>query len=122
MINLWGLALVTPLGVWQALKFDFTSVTPALWALLVFYALAGSVWSVRLWMRGLTCVPASSAGVFSVMLPASAALIGVLFLGERFGSAYAAALVLALVGLLSATWPQRPMLDTPRQGPPQDTG
>jgi drug/metabolite transporter (DMT)-like permease len=105
LINLWGLALVTPLGLWQALKFDFSSVTPALWALLVFYALAASVWSVWLWMRGLIQVPASRAGVFAVMLPVSAALVGVLFLGEQFGGVHAAALMLALLGLLLATWP-----------------
>jgi len=62
---------------------------------------------VWLWMRGLTHVPATQAGVFAVMLPLSAALVGVLLLGERFGVAHAAALVLALVGLLLATWPDR---------------
>ena len=107
LINLWGLALVTPFGVWQAWRFDFAAVTPPTWSLLVFYALAASMWSVWLWMRGLTHVPATQAGVFTVMLPLSAALVGVLLLGERFGVAHAAALVLALAGLLLATWPDR---------------
>jgi drug/metabolite transporter (DMT)-like permease len=118
LINLWGLALVTPFGVWQALRFDFTAVTPAMWGLLVFYALAASVWSVWLWMRGLVHVPASRAGVFTVMLPVSAALVGVLFLGERFGAAHAAALALALLGLLLATWPERGQVAALPLGPP----
>ncbi len=118
LINLWGLALVTPFGVWQALRFDFTAVTPAIWGLLVFYALAASVWSVWLWMRGLIHVPASRAGVFTVMLPVAAALVGVLFLGERFGAAHAAALALALLGLLLATWPERGQAQSLPLAPP----
>jgi drug/metabolite transporter (DMT)-like permease len=105
LINLWGLALVTPFGLWQALRFDFASVAPPLWALLVFYSLAASMVTVWLWMQGLRHVPAPQAGVFSVMLPVSAALVGVLFLGEPFGSGHAAAFALALAGLLLATWP-----------------
>jgi drug/metabolite transporter (DMT)-like permease len=42
-----------------------------------------------------------------VMLPVSAALVGVLVLGESFGPAHLVALALALAGLLLATWPQR---------------
>ena len=82
LINLWGLALVTPLGVWQALRFDFGSVPPATWGLLVFYALAASVVTVWLWMQGLRQVPAPQAGVFSVLLPVSATAVGVVLLGE----------------------------------------
>jgi drug/metabolite transporter (DMT)-like permease len=106
LINLWGLALVTPLGLWQALRFDFATVAPGLWSLLVFYALAASMWSVWLWMRGLMSVPATQAGVFAVLLPVSAALVGVVVLGEAFTATHAAAMVLALAGLLLATWPE----------------
>lgn len=105
LINLWGLALVTPLGVWQASQFDFSSVALPSWGLLLFYALAASVVTVWLWMLGLQRVPAQRAGVFSVLLPISACAVGVLFLGEPLGLAQALALALALLGLLLATWP-----------------
>jgi drug/metabolite transporter (DMT)-like permease len=108
LINLWGLALVTPLGVWQALRFDFGAVAPSSWALLVFYALAASVVSVWLWMRGLRQVPSSQAGMFAVLLPITAAAVGVLLLGEPFGGGHAAAFSLALAGLLLAAWPSAP--------------
>lgn len=103
IVNLWGLALVTPLGVWMALSFDFGAVTPALWGLLLFYALAASVVTVWLWMTGLRHVPAAAAGVYSVMLPVSAAAVGVLVLGEPFGNAHGIAFVLALAGVVLAT-------------------
>jgi drug/metabolite transporter (DMT)-like permease len=107
LINLWGLTLVTPLGLWQALRFDFGAVPADTWALLVFYALAASMATVWLWMKGLAHVPAPQAGVFTVFLPITAAAVGVGFLGEPFGTGHAVALVMALAGLLLATWPGR---------------
>lgn len=105
LVNLWGLALVTPLGLWQAMRFDFGSVAVPLWTLLLFYSLAASMVTVWLWMTGLKHVQASSAGVFTVFLPVSTALVGVLFLGERFDGLQVAAFALALLGVVLATWP-----------------
>jgi drug/metabolite transporter (DMT)-like permease len=107
LINLWGLVLVTPLGLWQAASFDFSTVPPQLWALLLFYSIAASMLTVWLWMQGLRQVPAPQAGVFTVLLPISAAAVGVVFLGEAFGSGHVMALLLSLAGLLLATWPAR---------------
>ncbi len=108
LINLWGLALVTPLGLWQVLTFDFRAVSASSWALLTFYALAASVVSVWLWMRGLREVAAPRAGVFTVLLPISAAAVGIGLLGEVVTAVHVVALALALASLLLATWPARP--------------
>ncbi|MFZ3220085.1 MAG: DMT family transporter [Rhodoferax sp.] len=105
LINLWGFLLMTPLGLYAALRFDFSTVAPSSWALLVFYALAASVWTVWLWMSGLRTVPAAHAGVFTVMLPISAALVGVLVLGETLSGLQLLAFALALLGVLLATLP-----------------
>jgi len=107
LINLWGFALVTPFGLYAALRFDFSSVAPGAWLLLVFYALAASVWTVWLWMTGLKVVPAAQAGVFTAMLPVSAALVGVLVLGEPLGPVQVLAFAFSLVGVLLATLPRR---------------
>jgi drug/metabolite transporter (DMT)-like permease len=105
LINLWGLLLVMPFALWQALSYDFAAVSLPSWGLLLFYSLAASVATVWLWMRGLRHVPASRAGVFTVLLPVAAALVGVIVLREPFGAPHAAAFMLALLGLLLATWP-----------------
>ncbi len=107
LINLWGFALVTPMGLWAAWRFDFSSVTAPSWLLLAFYSLAASVWTVWLWMTGLKTVPASQAGVFTVFLPVSAAAVGVVFLGESLGPLQALAFGVALLGVLLATLPSR---------------
>ena len=107
LINVWGFALVTPFGLWMAWGFDFRAVTASSWLLLLFYSLAASVWTVWLWMTGLKTVPANQAGVFTVLLPISAATVGVLVLGEHLNATQAGAFAIALVGVLLATLPQR---------------
>jgi drug/metabolite transporter (DMT)-like permease len=107
IINLWGFVLVTPLGLWAAWRFDFSAVTGGSWLLLVFYALAASVWTVWLWMTGLKTIPAGQAGVFTVFLPISAAAVGVVFLGERLSGLQALAFGVALLGVVLATLPAK---------------
>jgi drug/metabolite transporter (DMT)-like permease len=105
LINLWGFALVTPLGLWQGWSFGFHTVSWSIWGLLLFYAAAASMVTVWLWMSGLKRVPAARAGVFMVFLPLATALVGLL-LGERLGATQALAYGLALSGVLLATLPQ----------------
>jgi drug/metabolite transporter (DMT)-like permease len=110
IINLCGFLLMTPLGIYTAWNFDFTAVHAGSWLLLVFYALAASVWTVWLWMTGTQNVPAAHAGVFTVLLPISAALVGVLVLGEPLGGMQVLAFAIALLGVLLATLPGRSSL------------
>jgi len=105
LINLWGLALSTPVGVWMALSFDFGAVTTPMWCLLVFYALAASMITVWLWMKGLQHVAAQKAGIFTVFLPLSSAAIGVGVLGEPWGPAHVCALLLATLAVWLVTRP-----------------
>ena len=107
LINLWGFALATPLGLWAAWQFDFFSVAAPSWLLLVFYSLAASVWTVWLWMTGLKTISASRAGVFTVFLPVSAAAVGVVFLGESLTPLQMLAFGVALLGVMLATLPSK---------------
>ncbi|WP_236598390.1 DMT family transporter [Alicycliphilus denitrificans] len=107
LINLWGFALSTPLGMYFAWGFDFAAVPWGLWLLLLFYALAACMWTVWLWMTGLKAVPAAQGGVFTVLLPVSAALVGVLALGERFTPVQLLAFGMALASVVLATLPSR---------------
>jgi len=107
LINLNGFVLSTPAGLYIAWQFDFSAVLGQWWLLLIFYALAASVWVVWLWMTGLKTVPASQASVFTVMLPVATASIGILGFGEQFTQVQALAFLLALVSLLLATVPKR---------------
>ena len=59
-------------------------------------------------MSGLEHVDAARAGTFTVLLPISAAAVGVVFLGERVSVVQGVAFLLALAGIVLATWPVRP--------------
>jgi drug/metabolite transporter (DMT)-like permease len=107
LINLWGFALSTPLGLYFAWGFNFANVGAGIWLLLLFYALAACVWTVWLWMTGLKVVPAAQGGVFTVFLPVSATLVGVLVLGERLSTAQWVAFGIALASVVLATLPSR---------------
>jgi len=107
MINAWGLALTTPFAAWQWSAAALQALSPALWALLAFYALAASLFAVWLWMTGLQVVPASQAGVFTIALPIAATLVGVLGLGETFGVRHVVALSLGIASILLVANPRR---------------
>lgn len=107
LINLWGFMLATPFGLYLALDFDFGAVPWTTWSLLVFYALAACMWTVWLWMSGLKVVPAAQGGVFTVLLPVSAALVGVVVLGEHLSAMQWAAFGIALASVVLATLPSR---------------
>ena len=112
LINLWGLVLVAPWGLWQMSRMPaeaFAAVGAGTWGLLIFYSLAASLVAVWLWMAGMKHVRANEAGVFTVALPISATLVGVLALGEQFTLLHFLALALATAGvLLIATAPAPP--------------
>lgn len=108
LINLWGLALMTPFGLYVALDFNFSAVQPGIWLLLIFYGLSASVVSVWLWMTGSKRLPSAHSGIFTVMLPISAALVGVLVLGETMTGLQVAALTIALLGI-ALTWHHDPV-------------
>jgi drug/metabolite transporter (DMT)-like permease len=103
LINLWGLVLTAPFGLWQLARTDLGALGPGLWSLLVFYALAAGLFSVWMWVSGLRHVPANQAGVFTVALPIAATAVGVLALGEAFTALHAASLALAAAGVLLIT-------------------
>jgi len=65
------------------------------------------MWTVWLWMTGLRAVPAAQAGIFTVLLPVSTAVVGMLVLGEQISSLQLLALGIALLGVVVATWPAR---------------
>jgi drug/metabolite transporter (DMT)-like permease len=106
LINLWGFVLMTPFGLALALEFDFGAVGTGIWLLLVFYALAASMGTVWLWMTGTRHLPAAQGGIFTVMLPISAALVGMLALGETMTGLQLLAFAIALFGVF-LTWNHR---------------
>jgi drug/metabolite transporter (DMT)-like permease len=106
LLNAWGWALILPFALWQLWHtgFELRSISPANWLLLGYYAVAASVLSTWLWFTGLRHVPASQAGVYTVALPVTAALLGVVVFKEAFTAWHAIALALAIASVVCASW------------------
>jgi len=75
--------------------------------LLVYHSVTASLFCNFLWFAGMRRVPANLGGVFTVLLPATAAALAVLLLGEQVTTTLAAGFVLMLGSILLATWPRR---------------
>ncbi|MDN7587279.1 DMT family transporter [Burkholderia seminalis] len=101
--HLFGLFLMLPLGATALWHFDYASVPPSTWALVVWYGLSASIFSFWLWMKGIRHVPGSLAGVFSAVLPIAAAAYGIAFLGERPTLAHGVALACVVTGIVLAS-------------------
>lgn len=99
--NLVGLALSIPLAIPQLGHFDPASVTPAIWLLGTWYALAASVLCLWLWYRGLPYVETWLAGLATAAVPISALAASALYLGESIDTPQllGAALVVAAIVL-----------------------
>jgi drug/metabolite transporter (DMT)-like permease len=80
---------------------------PRLLALLIFHAVTASVLSVLLWYGGMRRAPAHVAGIFGILLPATAAVLAIVVLGETLSAPLAAGFVLMAASILLATWPGR---------------
>ena len=100
LINLFGLLLILPFGLWQASTFSLKVLGAADWGLLVYYSIAASTLATWLWLTGLKTVPANHAGVFTVALPISSTLIAVTILGETLTAAHVIAFACAVAGIV----------------------
>lgn len=93
--------LSTPVGLWTT---DPVGQVGRGWPWLLYLGGVATAGAYALYARGLTRVPASVAGVVTLMEPLTATLLGVLAFGERLGPAglTGAALLLGAIALLLA--------------------
>ena len=108
LINLWGLVLVAPLGLWQALQFDFSRGRPVIVGVpRRLLHCRERDHGVALDDRAQACRRRSRRNLHGAPADQPPPSVGVAFLGERFDAAQAGAFALALAGIVLATWPSR---------------
>ncbi len=84
--NLVGLVLAVPLALIDAPTFDIATVTPSMWLLGTWYALAASVVCLWLWYRALPYVQTWLAGLATAAIPIAALAVSAVYLGEPIGA------------------------------------
>lgn len=102
-INVISFILFLPFALWEGLLFEWGSVPAGVWGLILYYAITASVLSFFLWYKGVAKVEASKAGLFTGMMPISAALVAILFLNEIFTWMHAIGMSLVLASIVVGT-------------------
>jgi len=85
LISLFGLAWFLPMGMIEAWSTDFTAITLTGWLTVIYYGAFVTVLAYLFWFAGITKVPASTAGIFTAIMPVSALALSALILNEPLG-------------------------------------
>jgi drug/metabolite transporter (DMT)-like permease len=105
-------AVYLPLAVVQGWGFDVGSVSMRVWLGVKYYAVMATVVPYLLWYDALRWVPASTAGVFTGVMPVSAVALSAVVLGESLSAAHLTGMVCVLAALgLTVVEPRRPVAD-----------
>ncbi|GED71777.1 putative transporter YetK [Brevibacillus reuszeri] len=102
-INVISFVLFLPFAIWESLHFDWGSVPFSVWGLILYYAITASVLSFFFWYKGVAKVEASKAGLFTGMMPISAALVAIFLLNEIFTRTHAIGMSLVLASIFVGT-------------------
>jgi len=103
LVCVYGMLMFAPFALWEAPGFDFTDVPGSGWLALAWSTGPVMIGAFFLWFSGLRVIPASSAAVFTSLIPVSAVVCAAIFLDERLGWAHAVgtACVIAAIFLVS---------------------
>lgn len=102
-VTIFGLLIFLPLGLYQARSFDFTRLSPRDLLELLYYGVGVTALAYILWFSGVEKVTASTAAVFTGVLPVSTVMLSALFLGEQSTPVHLAGLgcVLGSIALIT---------------------
>lgn len=93
-----GTLVLLPVYAWEAARSGPPAVTGGLLAGIAYVALFPSILAYLFWNRGVALIGASRAGFFICLIPVFAAVLAMLFLGERLHPYHLAGLGLILAG------------------------
>jgi drug/metabolite transporter (DMT)-like permease len=85
VISLFGLGWFLLPGLWELVHTDLTGVGAAGWLSVIYYGAVVTVLAYIFWFAGVTRVPASTAGVFTAVMPVSALILSAVVLSEPVG-------------------------------------
>ncbi|MEY7851610.1 DMT family transporter [Natrarchaeobius sp. A-rgal3] len=91
-----GVAFFFPFALYELTWFDPRTVNVTAWLPVVYYGVVVTVVAFVLWFHGLATVPASTAGVFTAVLPVSAAVLSIVLLDEPFGLSHGVGILFVL--------------------------
>lgn len=103
-VNGLGLVMFLPFALYEAGTFDFAAVDPIAWLPIFYNGILLTVVAFLLWFQGMTKVPASTAAVFTSLMPLSALLFSYFVLNEPLSWAHGVGVLCVLLGLGFIAW------------------
>ncbi|CAH0194005.1 hypothetical protein SRABI96_01743 [Peribacillus sp. Bi96] len=104
---LMGLLTTLPMATYEAISFDWGKLTPGLWSAVIAYSLLGWVLAYVFTYLGIPKVPASTIGMATAIIPITATLYAVLFLGDELRTVDIIATLLLIISIFIAESKER---------------
>lgn len=102
LVSAYGTAMLIPIGVWELRDFDPSDARLRGWIAILYTAIFLNG-AFILWFHGVAKVPASTAGVFTGLIPISALVCAAVILDEPIGPNHLVGVVCVLTGIVLVT-------------------
>jgi drug/metabolite transporter (DMT)-like permease len=106
-VFIFAAVVCVPVGAYSMASVDMASVTPAIWALVLYIAIGATASPYLLNAWALARVNPSTVAVYVYLQPLIGFLLAVIFLGENIDLKFVVAASLVFVGVFLATWRRR---------------
>lgn len=103
LMSVFGLIMFLPFSVYEALHFNFSALTALDWGYILYFGVVVTVIAFILMYQGLSNVSASSAGVFTSVLPISTLILSFLILNEDILPIHLLGVLIVLVAIYFIT-------------------
>lgn len=84
MMSVFSLILFLPLAIYEGINFNFSGVTSTGWLAIIYYGVMVTAIAFIFWFQGVSQVQASTAAVFTGVMPVSAVIFSYIILHEPF--------------------------------------
>lgn len=98
-VNVLGLVMFMPFALYEAGDFDFAAVSLTAWLPIFYNGILLTVIAFLLWFQGVVKVPASTAAVFTSLMPLSALLFSYFVLNEPLAWVHGVGVLCVLLGI-----------------------
>lgn len=103
LVSVLGFLMFLPFSIYEASNFDFTALSVIDWLPILYYAIVVTVIAFILWFQGVSKVPASTAAVFTGIIPISAVFLSVIVLSEPVSLRHIFGVLCVFLGIVFIT-------------------
>ncbi|GAB6990753.1 DMT family transporter [Paenibacillus pini] len=107
-VTLWGFVLFLPMGIYQAVSFDFSKPIFTDWICLAYLAIVVTVIGFALWYSGISSVSTSISASFTGIIAVSSLILSNLLLHEPMGWNHVLGMVVVIGAILFTAQSEKP--------------